>query len=110
LNSVETHEANSKAISEWANVPPFFPKLLVIPIALVLSIHLEGDKVKALFPDPFNKESNSTPLKIGLFNLSQSPKNSNVDLDQSQFFTTSFVSCEFFFLAISVNEIYFSSF
>jgi hypothetical protein len=37
-------------------------------------------------------------------------KNSNVDLDRSQFFTTSFGSCEFFFLAISVNEIYFSSF
>ena len=92
MNSVETQEANSKAISEWANVPPFFPEQLIIPIASVFSIHLEGDKVKVLLPEAFNKGSNSTPLKIGLFNLSQSPKNSNVDLDLIQFFTTSFGS------------------
>ena len=33
-------EANSKAISKWANVPTlYFPDLDIIPIALVFLIH-----------------------------------------------------------------------
>jgi hypothetical protein len=74
LNSGEIHDANSKAISEWAYVPPYLPDLDVIPIALVASIHRCGVRVNAFVPDSFLKVSNSTPLKSGLFNCSHKPR------------------------------------
>ena len=48
--------------------------------------------------------ANSTPLKLGLFNCSQSPKYSKVFLERNQFFTTSLGSTGFFCLAISVMQ------
>ena len=86
MNSADTHEANSKAMSLCANVPPVRPALLFIPIAPVASIHLLGDRVKLFVPASFLKVSNSTPLKLGLFILSHSPKNSIVARVRSQFF------------------------
>ena len=50
LNSGEIHDANSKAISLWANVPPLRPYLLTIPTAFVDSIHFDGDIVNAFEP------------------------------------------------------------
>ena len=106
MNSALIHEANSNAISFCAKVPPPRPCLEIIPIAFVDSIHLEGDNVKLLLPDSNKKESNSTPLKLGLFIVSQSPKNSTLPLFLSQFLTTSLGSFGFLKDAISVSEIY----
>ena len=50
-----------------------------IPFALVVSIHLEGENVNELLPASKRKESNSPPLKSGLFSWSLSPKNMNVN-------------------------------
>jgi hypothetical protein len=33
------HDANSKAISWWANVPPYLPDFEIMPMAPVASIH-----------------------------------------------------------------------
>ena len=66
MNSELTQEANSNAISIWANVPPLLPYLETIPIEFVLSIHLVGNKVNEFEPASFSKESNSTPLKFEL--------------------------------------------
>jgi len=63
LNSADTHEANSNAISLCAKLPPFLPDLEIIPMALVFIIHFLGDRVNVLEPDSLIKESNSTPLK-----------------------------------------------
>jgi hypothetical protein len=78
LNSGEIQEANSKAISLCAKVPPLRPDLEVIPIALAELIHFYGERVKAFEPDSWIKESNSTPLKFGLFNCSHNPRISMV--------------------------------
>ena len=104
LNSGDTHEANSKAMSLCAYVPPYLPDLDIIPIAFVASIHFCGERVKAFAPASFLKESNSTPLKFGLFNSSHKPKNSIVALERSQFFITSLGS-SLRYRAISVREI-----
>ena len=51
LNSGEIHDANSKAISLWAKVPPpYLPAFEIIPIALVASIHLRGVRLKLFKP------------------------------------------------------------
>lgn len=74
-------------------------------MALVLSIHFCGDNTKEFNPASFLNWSNSTSLKLGLFNCSQTPKNSIVFLERNQFFIMSAGYSAFYFLAISVNEI-----
>lgn len=71
--------------------------------AWVSSTHRVGLIVKAFEPASF-RGANSTPLKLGLFNCSQSPKYSKVFLERNQFFTTSLGSTGFFSLAISVMQ------
>src|SRR5574344_839398 len=105
LNSAETQVANSKAMSLWANVPPYRPDLEINPTAFVLEIHFCGERVKAFDPASCLKESNSTPLKSGLFNCSHNPRNSMVLLFRIQFLTTSLGSSGFLYRAISVKEI-----
>src|SRR5690606_17540870 len=104
LKLAETHEANSKAMSLWAKVPPFLPNLDTMPLALTVSIHLVGESVKELLPASYKRESNSTPLKSGLFRRSHKPKNSIVARERIQFLTTSLGSVAFLNLAISVSE------
>ena len=70
-------------------MPPPLPDFDTIPIAFVLSTHLCGDRVKEFAPASFLKESNSTPLKFGLFIVSHNPRNSMVSLTLNQFLTTS---------------------
>src|SRR5690606_8045934 len=91
LNSIEIQEANSKAISLWANVPPYRPDFETIPIALVLSIHRLGVITKLFSPACFLNPSNSTGLKSGLFIISQKPKSSMVFLFLNQFLIISSV-------------------
>jgi len=50
LNSALIHEANSKAISRCAKVPPYLPDLETIPIAFVVSIHFCGVSEKLFAP------------------------------------------------------------
>ncbi len=69
--------------------------LLFIPIALNSLIHLVGDIVNEFLPDSANRGSNSTRLKLGLFRVSHSPRNSRDDLNLSQFRTTSLGSFGF---------------
>ena len=76
ITVADIHEANSKAISLWAKVPPFLPDFDIIPIAYVLLIHLLGAKTKAFPPASFQNWSNSTSLKDGLLIFSQNPRNS----------------------------------
>ena len=75
------------------------PDFDITPLALVVSIHLDGERVNELLPASKRKESNSTPLNSGLFNCSQRPKNSIVVRERIQFFTTSLGSSAFLFLA-----------
>ena len=56
---METHDANSNAMSEMAYVPPYLPERAFIPIALVDSTHFVGDIVKAFNPASFLTPSNS---------------------------------------------------
>lgn len=63
LNSGEIQEANSKAISACAYVPPYRPDFEIIPIASVAFIHCCGVKVNALLPDSALNLSNSIGLK-----------------------------------------------
>ena len=58
-----THDANSKAMSEIAYVPPYLPDIAFNPIALVDSTHFVGDIVKAFNPALFLNPSNSMGLK-----------------------------------------------
>ena len=46
LNSTEIHEANSNAMSLWANVPPYRPGFAIIPRAPVFSIHCRAVRIK----------------------------------------------------------------
>ena len=68
------------------------------------------DSGSALYDTPQNGRSRTgwggelAPLKLGLFNCSQSPKYSKVFLERNQFFTTSLGSMGFFCLAISVMQ------
>jgi len=77
----------------------------IMPIAWVVSIHFEGDKINALLPASGIKASNSTPLNPGLCNFSHKPRNSIVVLDRIQFLTISLGSLGFLYRAILVNEI-----
>jgi hypothetical protein len=54
-------------------------------MAPVNSIHLEGVMTKALLPDWFLTVSNSTRLKIGLYRISQMPRNSMDERVRIQF-------------------------
>ena len=100
LNSTEIHDANSKAISEMAYVPPYRPDIAVIPIALVDSTHFVGDIVKAFSPASFLNPSNSMGLKLGLYNSSHIPRNSMVLRFLIQFPIMPLGSSPFFCLAI----------
>ena len=104
LNSTEIHDANSKAISEMAYVPPYRPDIAVIPIALVDSTHFVGDIVKAFSPASFLNPSNSMGLKFGLYNSSHIPRNSMVLRFLIQFPIMPLGSSPFFCLAISVMQ------
>ncbi len=64
LNSAETQDANSKAISLWANVPPDRPDELLRPIAPVAEIHFDGESVKLLDPASTLKGVEFDPFKI----------------------------------------------
>ena len=68
----------------WAKVPPVLPALLMMPIAPVVSIHLEGDNTKEFLPASCTKASNSPPLKSGLCNFPYNPKNSIVGKGDKQ--------------------------
>ena len=85
LNFTLTAVPNSKAISGWANVPPYFPFRTISPIAFVLFTHSETEITKLGIPAWDLKWSNSTTLKLGLWICSQTPKNSKVYLVRSQF-------------------------
>jgi len=74
LNSTEIQDANSRAISLWANVPPSRPDFYII--AVVLSIQRFGVITKLLSPACFLNPSNSTGLKSELKIVSQKPNNS----------------------------------
>jgi hypothetical protein len=50
LNSTDTHDANSIAISLCAYVPPYLPGLDTMPIALVDSIHFFDVRTKLFNP------------------------------------------------------------
>ena len=104
LNSDETQEANSKAISLWAYVPPYLPALDTIPMALVDSIHYLGDSVKAFAPESFLTLSNAIGLKLGLYIFSQRPKYSILLLLLIQLLIT-IKGSSLFCLAISVKLI-----
>jgi hypothetical protein len=88
LNSTEIQEANSKAISLCAYVPPYLPLFEIIPLALVFSIHCLGVKIKLLEPDLYLNLSNSMGLNNGLFRSSHNPNSSIVLLFLSQFCIT----------------------
>ena len=89
LNSAEIQEANSKAISLCANVPPYLPALEKIPIAPVVSTYFFGDMVNALEPAWILNPSNSTGLNSGLLSCSHNPRNSIVSRFRIQFLITS---------------------
>ncbi|MDO5828610.1 MAG: hypothetical protein Q4Q25_00520, partial [Methanocorpusculum sp.] len=92
MNSADTHNANSKAISFCAKAPPDFPDFTFIPAALVSSIHLFGERVNAFLPASCVSCFHASVLNSGLLSISQSPKKSIVSRFLSQFLTTSFGS------------------
>ena len=61
LISGDMQEANSNAISLWANVPPFFVGFVLMPIALNSLIHLVGDIVNEFLPVSDSRGSKLTP-------------------------------------------------
>src|SRR5574344_3171699 len=85
LNFGDTHEANSKAISFWAYVPPWRPAFAMMPREFVFSTHCLTDSRKRFVPASFLIPPNSVELKSGLYISSQIPRNSIVFLSRSHF-------------------------
>jgi len=81
---MDIQEVNPKAISLWANMPPYLPVLEIIPMALVAAIHFLGVREKLFEPELFLIPSNSRGLEFGLCLLSQIPRYSTVFLFLSQ--------------------------
>ena len=67
LNSGESQDANSRAMSECANIPPpYLPDFVMIPFPCNVSFHSFIENVNALVPASLLNVSNSLRLKSGL--------------------------------------------